>query len=229
MATEKKQLSTDEIEKWVEDAQHESDIMAYENWKLEEAGKGRVELSIQMAKKSMDETYEKHLKECKEIIDLSDKYYNLEMQYDNDNVQCLYSRLSEIALTVYDMYFLIMSAKYKTAKILLRKWLELIVLSIYFDTVETDEKKKQMWINVDNMKYLSFNKKLHKVSDNADSIATTYEKLSLYAHNEGKRWNFTDGFYDKKEFNDIYSEITQIQLEIEKMIEKNYKGEVRFN
>ena len=218
MAKEKKQLSTEEIEKLIEDAQ-------YEDWKLEKAGKGRVELSIDLAKKSMNETYDKKLKECTVIIDLCEKYYNL-VQYDNTDSKCLHSKLIEIFDTMYDMFFLIMSAKYKTAKILIRKWLELVVLSIYFDTMEKNDTVKEMWINVDDMGSLGFYTKLKQLSDNADSIYKTYKKLSLYAHNEGEKWKFPTDCYDEKEFNEIYSEIAQIQLEIEKMIEKNYKGKI---
>lgn len=204
MAIEKKQLSPDEIDRME-----------------------RFQMSIDLAKKSMDETYEKHLEDCKFIIDLCDKYYDL-IWDNNDNFKCLKSKLSEISLTLWDTSFLIISAKYKTSRILLRKWLELVVCSIYFDTIEKEDKNKKMWIDVDDMGHTSFYKKLKKVSDDADSINAIYKELSLYVHNEGKPSYFRDGFYDIKEFNDIYSEINRIQSKMEKMIEKNYKGEVRF-
>lgn len=116
-------------------------------------------------------------------------------------------------------------------------------VNLQFDDGRTDEfiaesengerkiykKYKQMWIDVNDMSSPNFKSKLDQVSDDANLIySKIYKKLSLYGHNEGRKYNWSLPFYDEKEFNDIYSEITRIQSKIKKMVEKNYK-EVRFN
>lgn len=129
-----------------EDAQYEYYRRSYEDWKLEEAGKGLIEKSIELADKSMDETFEKHLNECKEIFEIIEKYTKLiEINYNNfEDVECFYSKLNEICDTLYDIFVLITTSKYKTSRILLRKWLEL-VLSLFI-LIQKEKMKKSIFL-----------------------------------------------------------------------------------
>lgn len=180
-----------------------------------------AERTIELAKKSMDETYQKHPEKCKRIIEIMEKYNCTQAQWNTIEFGGLLSKLNEIYETLDDIFFLLISAKYKTARILLRKWIELVVISIYFDTINHTDREK--FIDVEQMK-LGFTKKLKELSDNSDrdAIISLYQELSLYTHNEGKKYGSLLPFYYEDEFMDVYSKINEIQLFIEKLIVKNY-------
>lgn len=137
MVTTKKN-SFDDIDEFDEKMYDEM----YEWASLQEA-KGIIQYAIELAKKSMDETFAKHPEECKEIIKIMDKYRDLilsdKIQWDEEKL-CLFFKSNEISDTLYDIAFLLVCSKYKTVRILLRKWLELVVVSMYYDTVGKDDK-----------------------------------------------------------------------------------------
>ncbi|NJD54426.1 MAG: hypothetical protein FIB07_16375 [Candidatus Methanoperedens sp.] len=223
MTFKKEQISDEELEfiDWqIEDEQHKKE--------LNEAVNADLKKEIERVKKSMDETIEEKPDECQRIMGIIGGYTHLisfpldkeQLKYD-----CLPYKLNEINDTLEDMFLLLISAKYKTSRILLRKWLELVVVSIYCDTnplADKDFTKK--WMNVEDVGGLNFTDKLRKVSSNDfDAILRIYKELSIYTHNEGKRgeWDFS---YNEKEFNDIFSKINQLQSYIEKMIKNKYSG-----
>ncbi|OGH04184.1 MAG: hypothetical protein A2W22_02945 [Candidatus Levybacteria bacterium RBG_16_35_11] len=209
----------------------------YESARLQEATE-TIQYAIELAKKSMDETFAKHPDECHEIIKIMDNYRELvlgdKIQWNEENYG-LFSKSNEICDILYDIAFLLACSKYKTARILLRKWLELVVVSMYYDTIGKDEHNKkgesyrQLWLEAADMGSSGFTPKLDKLKSKKifeacdfDAIKKIYKDLSLYVHNEGQI-NFLMGiYYNEEQFNEIYSIITQIRLLTEKIITCNY-------
>ncbi|MBN2488585.1 MAG: hypothetical protein JXA98_06110 [Methanosarcinaceae archaeon] len=190
-----------------------------------------TERTFELAIASRDEIIKNHLQECKRIIEIIDMYdsYQKENVWISPEIECLSSKLNEINETLCDSYFLLLSARYNTARMTLRKWIELVVISIYFDTTGKNESNRQKFLDVEDMNSPGFTDKLKKLEYTScnDEIKSLYKKLSLYVHNEGRMFGQPLPFYYKKEFEDIYSIINEIQPLMEKMILKNCGIDIR--
>ncbi len=190
-----------------------------------EEARGLTERTFELAKKAMDETFQKHPEKCKRIIEIIEKYDCTRTQWNTIEIECLLFKLSEIYETLHDFYFILVSAKYNSARILLRKWIELIVVSIYFDTTGKNDSNRQKFLDAQQIGYSLFSKSLKKLqcnSINKDKIKILYQKLSLYTHNEGEICGQFLPFYHEKEFKDIYLQLNDIQSLMERMIADKY-------
>lgn len=188
-----------------------------------------TERIFELAIDSRDEIIQKHSQECKRMIETMNKYECNRKVWNTLDINCLFSKLNEITEILSDCYFLLLSGRYNTARMTLRKWIELVVISVYFDTTEIDDPDKIKFLKVEDMKSLGFGKKLFDLKNisSSDEIMKLYKKLSLYVHNEGKELGQFLPFYYKEEFEDIYLIINEIQLLLEKMILENCKIDIR--
>ena len=182
---------------------------------------------FQLAKNSMNKTFQKHPEECTIILDIKEKYYCNRKVWKNLNVlensDCLFLKLNDIYDLFGHIYLLLLSGRYNIPRILLRKWIELVVISIYFDTVGKGDPKRDKFLKVEDMKSPGFTHKLKKLQGGScnDDILKLYQKLSLYTHNEGKKYGQSSLAYNEKEFEEVYSAIIDIQSYLEKIIYKN--------
>ncbi len=199
----------------------------YHQAEIEEA-KGITEKIFELAKKSMDETFQKHPEECKRVIEIIEKYDCTRTHFSTLDIECLFFKLNEISDTLYDFYFLLVSARYNSARILLRKWIEIVVISIYFDTKGKNDAHRTQFLKVLQTENVGFSYKLGKLSDTScnEDIKRLYKELSLYIHNEGKEGGQLLPVYLEKEFIDIYSKSNEIQLLVEKIILNNSKIQI---
>ena len=201
----------------------------FENYQIDmaenEEAKGMTDKTFELAKKSMDEAFQKHPEKCKRILEIIEKYDCSGAQWNNLGTECLFAKLNEIFDTLNDFYYLLVSAKYNSARILLRKWIELVVLSIYFDTTGTIDHKRKEFLEVQQIGYSLFNKKIKKLQDKTcnTEIMNLYKELSLYVHNEGKSFGQFLPFYHEDEFIDISKKVNEIQSLMEIMIRPNCK------
>ena len=182
---------------------------------------------FELAKNSMNKAFQKHPEECRIIIDIRERYNcNLEV-WKNSQVlvefKCLFLKLNEIYDILDHLYFLLMSARYNVTRILLRKWIEIVLFSVYFDTSGKSDPLKVKFLNVDQMFYFPFMRKIKKLSDITfnNEIIKLYQELSLYAHNEGEKHGQCFLLYNEDEFIEVYSKTTEIQSYLEKIIDKN--------
>ena len=182
---------------------------------------------FELAKNSMNETLQKHPQECGVIIDIRDNYNcNLEV-WKNLHVmvkfECLFLKLNEIYDILDHLYFLLMSARYNVTRILLRKWIEIVLFSVYFDTSGKKDNPKDKFLEVDQMYYFPFTKKIKQLPDISfnNEIVGLYQELSLYAHNEGEKYGQSHLLYNENEFMEVYSKTTEIESHLKKIIDKN--------
>lgn len=188
-----------------------------------------TERIFELAIDSRDEIIQKHSQECKGMIEIMNKYDCSRKVWNTLDIECLFFKLNEITETLLDFYFLLLSGRYNTARMTLRKWIELVVISIYFDTAGIDDPDKIKFLDVEDMKSPRFSERLYKLphTSSSDEIKRLYKELSLYVHNEGTKLGQFLPFYDKKEFENIYSIINEIQLLMEKMILENCKINIK--
>jgi len=182
---------------------------------------------FELAKKSMNVTLQKHPQECAIIIDMRDNYNcNLEV-WKNVHVivefECLFMKLNEIYNILDHLYFLLLSARYNVTRILLRKWIEIVLFSIYFDTSGKNDTLKDKFLYVDQMYRFPFTKKIKHLPDTSfnNEIVKLYQELSLYTHNEGEKYGQSSLLYNENEFIEVYSKTTEIQSYLNKIIDKN--------
>lgn len=205
----------------------DDELDRFEEYQIEmaenEEARGITEKIFELAKKAMDETFQKHPEKCKRIIEIIEKYDCNRTQWNTLELECLFFKLNEIYENLDNFYFLLVSAKYNSARILLRKWIEIVVISIYFDTTGKNDPYRKKFLEVEQMEYVGFSKKLKKLSHTScnNDINRLYQELSLYTHNEGKKFGQFFPFYYEDEFKNIYSKMNEIQLLIEKMITDN--------
>lgn len=182
---------------------------------------------FELAKDSMNETLQKHPQECGIIIDIRDRYNCNLGTWKNLHVmtefECLFLKLNEIYDIIDHLYFLLMSARYNVTRILLRKWIEMVLFSVYFDTAGKNDVLKDKFIDVNQMFYFPFNRKIKHLPDTSfnDKIEKLYQELSLYAHNEGEKYGQSFLSYYENEFIEVHSKTIEIQSYLEKIIYKN--------
>lgn len=213
-----------EIDRY-EEEYSEKQIKMYEYEVVDRFTERMFELAID----SRDETIKKHSPECKRIIEIMNKYDCTRKVWNTLEIECLFFKLNEITETLLDSYFLILLGRYNTARMTLRKWIELVVISTYFDTAGINDSNKQKFLDVEDMKSMGFGSKLYKLphTSSSDDIMRLYKELSLYVHNEGTKLGQFLPFYNKNEFEDIYFKMNEIQVLIEKMIVENCKIDIK--
>lgn len=194
--------------------------------------------SLENSKNISKETLDNNFSDIEELIKIISKYemwlFNSDTYpYKMEKTQSFSIKLSEIIATLNDILFLLIIGMYNASRVLIRKFMELSISSVYMDAKETRDKIKKLWINSEDIwdkvtfdKKLTLGNRIKEVSNfNSkihDRVKQIYKELSMYVHNEGKNNLYL--LYDKDQFLEIFKIICEVDELIQKILNENYKN-----